>query len=107
MNPMYYYIFIILFLWICIFIPTKKRQNMMRRKRIRDRRKGIVNMIPTEFINDYIGKTVTIFAEGGISGSRVEIVDVKDNWIKGKNKNQEFLINLDMVSSIQYIESKK
>ncbi|MCQ2527557.1 MAG: hypothetical protein MJ108_00395 [Saccharofermentans sp.] len=103
----YWYIYLIVF-WLCIILPMVTRRKTLRRIRRNQRRRERSSvMIPAEFINQYIGKTVTVFSEGALSGSHVEIVDVKDNWIKGKYKNQEYLFNLDMVSSIHYVEPKK
>lgn len=106
MGP--YLITIFIAMWLCIILPGITRRRRRRHNRIQQRRReGVVSMIPAEFINQYIGKTVTIYSEGALSGSHVEIIEVKENWIKAKYKNQEYLFNLDMVSSIHYVEPKK
>ena len=94
--------------WFCIFLPMIARKRRRRHHRNRNKNKeGVTSMIPAEFINQYIGKTVIIYTEGALSGSQVEIVEVKDNWIKAKYKTQEMLINGDMVTSITYTNKNK
>lgn len=105
MDPIW---IILIAAWICIFLPAHATRRRKRRHRNRQKNKeGVTSMIPADFISQYIGKTVTIYAEGAWAGSQAEIIEVKDNWIKAKYKNQEMLINGDMVTSITYTNKIK
>lgn len=62
--------------------------------------------MPTEMLNECIGKEVTICVEGELSGFRATVLSVEENWIKVEEKAHIRLINGDMITQI-YIPKKK
>jgi hypothetical protein len=61
--------------------------------------------MPTEMLNECIGKEVTICVEGELSGFRATVLSIEENWIKVDEKNNIRLINGDMITQI-YIPKK-
>lgn len=55
----------------------------------------------TEMLNDFIGKKVTIFAEGELGGFQGTILAVENNWLKIEDKKTIRLLNADMIMQIQ------
>ncbi|HBD67785.1 MAG TPA: hypothetical protein DC014_00755 [Treponema sp.] len=56
----------------------------------------------TELLKDFIGKMVTIFAEGELGGFQGTILAVENNWLKIEDKKTIRLLNADMIMQIQF-----
>ena len=57
--------------------------------------------MPVEMIKEYIGKTVTIYVEGELSGFQGIILSIEANWLKVEEKKHVRLINGDMITQIR------
>ena len=104
MSASYIAIYIAVF-YLLIFIPALEAKNRRKRRRQREK-KGEKRLMPTELINEFIGKKVILQAEnlGSISGV---IVAVEGSWLKVDEKNCIRLVNGDMISHIKLAKEKK
>ncbi len=81
--------------------------NTQRRRRIvrkRNKEKGVERKMPTEMLQAFIGKKVTIVTTGSAMGFEGTIVKIEDNWIMLEGKKYTQIINGDAVN---YINIKK
>ena len=62
--------------------------------------KGGTNRMLSNMLSEYIGKQVTIFAEGELGGFQGTVVAVEDNWLKIEEKKAWRLVNADMITQI-------
>ncbi|MBR0121038.1 MAG: hypothetical protein IJM10_04540 [Clostridia bacterium] len=60
--------------------------------------------MPTEMLQAFIGKKVTIVSAGSAMGFEGTIVKIEDNWIMLEGKKYTQIINGD---SVNYINIKK
>ncbi len=70
------------------------------------KRKGENSMLPTELMNDFMGKvcSITLFNAG--TGFIARIESVEGNWLKVNEKGKKRLINGDMVRDIEIMAEK-
>lgn len=90
-----------LFIVFFVLFPANRRHRFVvrRLKKLRGE-----NVMSNELIKSCIGKICTISTGSlGTSYSKVEIVEVVDNWIKvkGKGKSKTDLVNIDFIQSIK------
>jgi hypothetical protein len=96
-----------MFLAVLILLGTqRKRRHRIIRKNKRLHKKGIKRIMPTEMLNECIGKEVIICVEGELSGFRATVLSIEENWIKVEEKNNIRMINGDMITQI-YIPKKR
>jgi hypothetical protein len=95
-----------MFLVVFIILGTqRKRRHRIIRKNKRLHKKGIKRIMPTEMLNESIGKEVIICVEGELSGFKATVLSIEENWIKVEEKNNIRMINGDMITQI-YIPKK-
>ena len=73
---------------------------------IQRRKKGRVRKMPTELIQEYIGKvcSISMFNESfAVTG---KIAAIEGNWIKVEEKDTSRLINGDMIRDIRLLPAK-
>lgn len=92
-----YWIILVIIIVVCLIIPTRIKfmMNLINKKRKGEKRK-----MPTEMLEEFIGKEcmVTIFNEiGAVQG---KIIKVEENWIKVEEKKRIHIINGDMIKDI-------
>ncbi len=63
--------------------------------------------MPTELLQEFIGKRCAVVMLGDISGSTGVITAVEGSWIRVEYKNTAKLINGDMISRIEILPEKK
>ena len=63
--------------------------------------------MPTDMLNDCIGKEVIVCVEGELSGFKATVLGVEENWIKVEEKNNIRIINGDMITQIYIPKNKK
>ena len=93
----------IIILILCLICFYEERKNNIRKIKTRNKKKGRGKM-PKELIKEFIGKvcliktnTVEFFEITG------RIIEVEDNWIKLKYKNNIQLINGDTIARIEIL----
>ena len=92
-------IYLPLFIVFFVIMP-KNRKNSFIVSKLKKRRGDKV--MSNELIKSCIGKTCTISTGSfGTSYSKVEILEVEDNWIKVQNKNKIDLVNSDFITNIK------
>ncbi len=73
---------------------------------IQRKKKGATRKMPTQLIEEFMGKmcTVSLFNEAGaITG---KIVALEGNWIKVEEKKTTRLVNGDMIRDIKLVPEK-
>lgn len=92
-------IFIVLF----VMAPANKRKQYIIKKLKKSRGERVMS---NEIIKSCIGKICTISAGSfGTSYSKVEILEVADNWIKVRSsKGKIDLVNIDFVQNFKIHE---
>lgn len=58
-----------------------------------------------ELANEFVGKVCCVYPDNGF-GIQGKIVYVKDKWLKIELKNQNKLVNLDYVTTIEVLPEK-
>lgn len=56
--------------------------------------------MPTELLNDFIGKNCTISMFNELGSTQGKILEVRGNWIKIEEKKKIRIINGDMIRDI-------
>lgn len=56
--------------------------------------------MPVEMLKEFIGKKVTIYAEGELGGFKCNILSIEGNWLKVEEKKAIRLVNGDMILQI-------
>ena len=82
-------------------------RNGAVRRIIQRKREGRKGKMPTELLQEFIGKRCTVVMLGDISVSTGVITAVEGNWIRVEYKNTAKLINGDMISRIEILPEKK
>ena len=62
--------------------------------------------MPQELIKEFVGKVCSIVLYNDSFGITGKILEVEDNWIKVKYKNNIQLINGDMITKIEILPEK-
>lgn len=62
--------------------------------------------MPTEFLQDFLGKMCTVTLFNSSSAVNGRIAAVEGNWLKVEEKNTVRLINSDMVQDIALMPEK-
>lgn len=96
----WWYLYFSAFFLFYIFLMIEYRQRRMLMKKIKDRRKGVKSVMPTELIREFIGKEVMITMYSEMSAVQGTIVSIEGNWIKVEEKKKIRLINGDMIKDI-------
>lgn len=78
-----------------ISVRNEMCARILKRKRERKQRK-----MPTELLNDFIGKNCTISMLNELGSTQGRILEVKGNWIKIEEKKKIRIINGDMIRDI-------
>lgn len=103
----YWYVFFILIVVFCLLIQERNRRRRIIRKNKKLKEKGIKKTMPTEMINECIGKEVYICVEGELGGFKATVLSVQDNWMKVEEKSHIRYVNGDMISQIYYTKNNK
>lgn len=85
-----------------IIIPSENRAKALVKK-LRIRRGGF--KMSNELIKNSIGRECDI--TGGSLGtnlSKAKIIEVVDNWVKVESKKKSYLINIDFIQSIRFLD---
>ena len=93
-------IFLFLIFWVLILNQRKKFKFIQNKKR----KKG--SKMPQELIKEFVGKVCSIVLYNDSFGITGKILEVEDNWIKVKYKNNIQLINGDMITKIEILPEK-
>lgn len=92
-------IYLPMFIVLFVILPTNRRNKFVVRKLKKLRG---VKVMSNELIKSCIGKICSISTGSfGTSYSKVEIVEVADNWIKVQNKSKTDIVNIDFITNIK------
>lgn len=92
-------IYLPLFIVLFVIMPMNQRHKSVVRKLKKSRGEKIMS---NELIMSCIGKICSISTGSfGTSYSKVEIVEVADNWIKVQGKRNLDIINIDFITNIK------
>jgi hypothetical protein len=95
----YIAIYLPIFIVLFVILPMNHRQMFVVRKLKKLRGERVMS---NELIKSCIGKICTISTGSmGASYSKVEIVEVADNWIKVQGKGKTDIVNIDFIQSIK------
>jgi hypothetical protein len=95
----YIAIYIPIFIVLFVILPMNRRKffTLRKLKKIRGER-----VMSNELIKSCIGKICTISTGmSGASYSKVEIVEVVDNWVKVQSKGKTNIVNIDYIQNIK------
>jgi len=82
-----------------VILPTNRRHKFVARKLKKRRGEKVMS---NELIKSCIGKICSISTGSfGTSYSKVEIVEVADNWIKIQGKSNSDIVNIDFITNIK------
>lgn len=92
-------IYLPIFIVIFVMLPTNRKHIYLVR-RLKKLRGGRV--MSNELIKSCIGKICSISTGSlGASYSKVEIVEVVDNWMKVQGKGKTDIVNIDFIQNIK------
>jgi len=95
----YIAIYLPIFIVLFVILPTNRRNMFAIRKLKKLRGEKVMS---NELIKSCIGKICSISTGSfGTSYSKVEIVEVADNWIKVQNKSKTDIVNIDFITNIK------
>lgn len=94
-------IYLPIFIVIFVMRPNSLKRMFLVRKLKKNRGE---NKMTNELIKSCIGKTCNISTGSfGASYTKVEVIEVVDNWIKVQAKGKTDLVNIDFVQTIKVL----
>ncbi len=92
-------------LFLLLFLPDRRRRQWIT-LHLQKKRKGGRRKMPTELLQEFLGKMCTVMMFNSTFAVNGRIVAVEGNWLKVEEKNTVRLINGDMVQDIALMPEK-
>ena len=93
-------VFLFIIVWFIILNNRKMFKIIQKNKRKKGRK------MPQELIKEFVGKVCSISLYNDSFGITGRILEIEENWMKVKYKNNIQLVNGDMVIRIEILPEK-